>query len=313
MTNPLVSIVIPVYNGSNYLSQAIDSALTQTYKNIEILVVNDGSKDDGATEKVALSYGDKIRYFSKENGGVSSALNLGIKNMKGDYFSWLSHDDMYTPEKIQNQVSMINEDNRDKIQVCDTAFVDADSKPLTRNQKHIKSGSYSNTQMLSEVFSGYNISGCALLIPKSAFDKAGLFNKDIKYMQDMEMWYRMMINGIGFYVSDKGGVLSRVHSQQTTVTGKNLGVADQKIVGTFMVENLNGMFNGNENLLKKYMYLCYRNNSIAAGNYAVKLLKENKQLSLLEFLKAYEIKLYGQIRPLLVKAYYKVFFRIKVK
>ena len=75
---PKVSIVIPVYNGANYLGEAIDSALEQTYENIEIIVVNDGSTDDGATREIALSYGDRIRYFEKENGGVSSALNLGI-------------------------------------------------------------------------------------------------------------------------------------------------------------------------------------------------------------------------------------------
>ena len=63
--NPLVSIIIPVYNGSEYLAQAINSALNQTYKKVEILVVNDGSNDGGATEKIALSYGDKIRYFYK--------------------------------------------------------------------------------------------------------------------------------------------------------------------------------------------------------------------------------------------------------
>ena len=83
--NPKVSIVIPVFNGSNYLKEAIDSALAQTYKNIEIIVVNDGSDDKGETEKIAKSYGSKIKYFKKENGGVATALNFGIKKMTGKY------------------------------------------------------------------------------------------------------------------------------------------------------------------------------------------------------------------------------------
>lgn len=97
---PKVSIVIPVYNGANYLREAIESALDQTYPNIEVIVVNDGSSDDGATEQVAFSFGNRIRYFSKENGGVASALNAGIRLMSGEYLSWLSHDDVYYSCKV---------------------------------------------------------------------------------------------------------------------------------------------------------------------------------------------------------------------
>ncbi|QQS18926.1 glycosyltransferase family 2 protein [Candidatus Saccharibacteria bacterium] len=100
---PKVSIVIPVYNGSNYLREAIDSALAQTYKNVETIVVNDGSTDGGATEKIAKSYGSKIRYYNKENGGVASTLNFGTQKMTGEYFSWLSHDDLYEKERLKSK------------------------------------------------------------------------------------------------------------------------------------------------------------------------------------------------------------------
>ena len=106
---PKVSIVIPAYNAANYLAQAIDSALSQTYNNVEIVVVNDGSKDDGETERIAKMYGDRIVYISKENGGSSSALNCGIRAMSGEWFSWLSHDDLYYPNKIEDQITLIND------------------------------------------------------------------------------------------------------------------------------------------------------------------------------------------------------------
>src|SRR5512138_2643726 len=105
---PLVSIIMPVYNGSNYLKLAIDSALAQTYNNIEIIVINDGSNDNGSTEAIAKSYGDKITYLSKENGGVATALNLGIKHSRGEYVSWLSHDDMYFENKIERQMACLS-------------------------------------------------------------------------------------------------------------------------------------------------------------------------------------------------------------
>ncbi len=106
---PKVTIVIPVYNGEKYVKFAIDSAINQTYKNLEVLVVDDGSTD--ATEKIAKSYGDKIRYIKKKNGGVSSALNLAIKKMTGEYFSWLSHDDVYEPNKVECEINYLKKNN----------------------------------------------------------------------------------------------------------------------------------------------------------------------------------------------------------
>ena len=107
-TGPTVSVVIPVYNGSNYVGQAIESILAQTYQNREIIVVNDGSTDQGATRHVVLSYGNQVRYIEKENGGVSSALNCGIQAMQGEYFAWLSHDDLFCKEKLSNQMEFLH-------------------------------------------------------------------------------------------------------------------------------------------------------------------------------------------------------------
>ena len=107
MYTPKVSIVIPAYNAANYLAEAIDSALTQTYPNIEVIVVNDGSMDDGKTSIVASKYGGRICYFEKPNGGSSSALNKGIQEMTGEWFSWLSHDDLYYQIKYKSKLSFL--------------------------------------------------------------------------------------------------------------------------------------------------------------------------------------------------------------
>lgn len=187
--NPKVSIIIPVYNGSSYLSDAIDSALTQTYKNIEIIIVNDGSNDKGATEKIIKSYGDKIRYFKKENGGVSTALNFGIKKMTGGYFSWLSHDDIYYPEKIEKQIKFLRKQkDKNVVLFTDYEYIDESGKYL---EKIIIKDRISTVNG-KIVFLRKLINGLTLLVPKVVFETEGLFESDKKYTQDYSMWYRLL-------------------------------------------------------------------------------------------------------------------------
>ena len=223
--NPLVSIIIPVYNGENYLNSAINSALSQNYKNCEIIVINDGSKDN--TEKIALSYGDTIRYFAKENGGVSTALNMGIQNMKGEYFSWLSHDDIYYPHKIECQINALKdigdmtriswgdydtlvEGSEIKENVMEGSVIERSVIKGSVIEGSVIEGSVikRTAQVYSTNFSQYDhadllchsifpviksyIAGCTLLIHKSHFERVGVFREDLRYTQDYELWFRML-------------------------------------------------------------------------------------------------------------------------
>jgi glycosyltransferase involved in cell wall biosynthesis len=115
MPGPKVSIIVPVYTGASYICDAIDNALAQTWSDIEIVVVNDGSRDDGATEAIALSFRERIRYLrTKPNGGVAFARNAGVAAMTGEVFCWCGHDDTHLPEKTAAAVREESESRRNR-------------------------------------------------------------------------------------------------------------------------------------------------------------------------------------------------------
>jgi len=210
--NPLVSIIIPVYNGSNFVCEAIDSALAQTYENCEIIVVNDGSTDD--TEQACLSYGDKIRYYSKENGGVATALNLAISKMHGDYFSWLSHDDIYYPNKVGLQIEALKScGEMSRITFGDYANLDQETGVITLRKLD---SMYSKEQLNDSVFSVLkgHVGGCSLLIHKSHFERVGVFNESQRYTNDYDLWFRIMRNQECLYINHPL-FISRVHKRQS--------------------------------------------------------------------------------------------------
>jgi len=208
LVTPKVSIVIPVYNGANFLRESIDSALGQTYPNTEVIVVNDGSRDGGETEAIALSYKDSIRYFSKPNGGVGSALNLAIENMAGDYFSWLSHDDLYTPDKVQLEVSALAAGGNAIAYSDYSIFTD---NPLVDVPRKLGQVPRENFRYWLTVESGLH--GCSLLIPRRAFDVIGRFDEALKTTQDMDLWFKMA-REYAFIHVPKVLVKSRCHDAQ---------------------------------------------------------------------------------------------------
>lgn len=313
---PLVSIIIPVYNGSNFVREAIDSALGQTYENKEIIVVNDGSCDEGATEEIVLSYKDKIRYIYKENGGVSSAINLGIENMRGEYFSWLSHDDLYLPRKIELQVTSLNEyEKKDCLVLCGSQTVNAEGKVLHGPKKRdgIEEGFNEWHVALNSMLMYGSYNGCALLIPKTAFEKSGGFDETLRYCQDALMWAKIFLNKFDLIYVSELGVSNRVHGGQLTQRGRSVFHRDSEKISQYLAPELASQGEYAKKLLYSY---AYHNAVLANGTVVKNCLKEAKNKALFGLISRIKIKfagLYGKIRPFIRKTYYKLFVKVKTQ
>lgn len=210
MHNKIVSIVIPVYNGYDFLREAIDSALAQTYPYKEIIVINDGSNDQGLTEGVALSYGDRIRYYSKPNGGVASALNLAIEKMSGEYFSWLSHDDLYTPDKVAREMAAVTAMGRGDVIIYSNYAVFTDEPEIAQV---VRLPGVSPSIFRYWITIENQLHGCTLLIPRRAFEQIGLFNVDLRTTQDYDLWFRFAAS-FKFIHIPEAMVKARSHAEQ---------------------------------------------------------------------------------------------------
>lgn len=216
MSLPLVSVIMPVYNGAEYLGRAIDSALAQTYSNLEIIVIDDGSDDGGKTAAVISAYGNKIKALHKENGGVSSALNLGVSHMKGEYFVWLSHDDILLPNLVECQIDVLLKNNLDDgntVVSCQVGLIDAAGKALYRPYKPLL-GEKNGAEIYRLLLSGANICYCTMLIPKKAMEKVPPFNTGYRYVQDKMYWKSLAKSGCRFYFYEEKLALLRTYKGQ---------------------------------------------------------------------------------------------------
>lgn len=282
LIDPKVSIIIPVYNGKNFLKQAIDTAVGQTYKNIEILVVNDGSNDGGATEKIALSYGDKVKYICKENGGVSSALNMGIREMTGEYFSWLSHDDLYSVTKVADAIDLLY--SKRMLGTACVAytggyFISAGGGRISPFKTFFESDKmYSGVEVINVMTQKGTLNGCCMLIPKKVFEKVGVFNEDLRYSQDSLMWYQMFLAGCCLVSDNKPNVMNRWHDAQVTKTRRDLYEKDALYIAEMLVDPLMAL-DSNHRLFYQYLKRSTKSGCHNMVHYLIGHAKENNIFS----------------------------------
>lgn len=186
---PKVSVIIPTYNHQRYIQESVGSALDQTYPNLEVLVVDDGSTDQTLEVLVKNAYLPRILYIYKPNGGTSSALNTGIARATGEYISWLSADDVFRPEKIAKQVAKM--ESEPSLSLIYSSFAVSDA--LGKIQYDIHSQYYEDKkEMIIKLAEGCFINGSTVMMRKAALEKVGGFDESLPQAHDYDLWLRLI-------------------------------------------------------------------------------------------------------------------------
>lgn len=212
---PLVSVIIPSYNQAEFLPETLDSIIAQTYDNWETIVVNDGSTDN--TEEVMAAYAaidGRIRVFSKPNGGISSALNEGIRQARGDFFCWLSSDDLFYPQKLASQVRTFESLGPEYAMVYGSIDILNDKTKCIENQAFFKP--LTPGAEFPEGFMFDFIDGCSIMIRMTAMREIDGFNPYYRHSQDFELWVRLASRGYRFHLLDEKVTIRRVHEAQSS-------------------------------------------------------------------------------------------------
>ena len=177
---PKISIILPTYNGSKYIRKSIDSCLNQTYKNLELIIVDDGSSDK--TPEIIKSYKDiRIKYIRhKKNKGLPFALNTGFANATGEYLTWTSDDNQYLPEAIEKMLSYLNSDKK-----IDFVYANYFNHILETDKKLLVEMKDSN-DLIRE-----NIVGPCFLYSRIVYKNIGDYNTKYFLVEDYEYWIRV--------------------------------------------------------------------------------------------------------------------------
>jgi len=208
-----VSVIIPVYNSGQFLQESIESVLNQTYANIEIIAVNDGSTDNSLD--ILKQYSDRILIISQKNQGLASALNAGMKAMTGKWFKWFSPDDLLHPDAIYLLVNEIKTRLEPTIVYSNWEIIDEHGNYL-KTFKESNFNHLDNLDFFIRLLDEQQINVNTSLIPISLF-KQGCQFRNLEYMTlvDYDFFLRSAIKyKVNFYLISKALLSYRIHSDQ---------------------------------------------------------------------------------------------------
>lgn len=215
MDKPLVSVVIPVYNGQAHLARAVDGALAQTWTNLEVICVNDGSTDRSA--EVLAGYGSRLTIVEQENQGVAGARNAGIQQAAGRFVAFLDQDDWWLPEKIARQIELFSTDDRMGLVHTDVAHWDDAAGEFTgpldpgAEPQRLVGDCFDRLLLDNQIYNS------SVVVRASVLESAGPCDTRIRgnSIQDYDLWLRIARQARFGFV-DEPLTVFRVHAGQGT-------------------------------------------------------------------------------------------------
>jgi glycosyltransferase involved in cell wall biosynthesis len=204
---PLISVVIPVYNGEKTIKETIESVLNQTFSDFELIVINDGSQDS-TLEIVSGIQDPRLKVFSFTNAGLSASRNRGVSQATGEYISFLDADDLWTPDKLESQLKALQANPQAAVAYSWTDYIDESNQFLRQGGRITVNGNiYANLLMTDLLENGSNP-----LICKQTLAEVGGFDESLKAAEDWDMWLRIAAR-YHFVVVPSPQILYRQSSQ----------------------------------------------------------------------------------------------------
>ncbi|MFO7826272.1 MAG: glycosyltransferase [Cyclobacterium sp.] len=225
---PLVSIIIPVYNKALFIRETLDSALKQTYPQIEIITVNDGSTDDSLRilKEYAVQFPDRIKLVDSENQGVSAATNLGIQAAKGEYIQFLDADDILSRDKIEQQLNLLEGNGYEVMSSCEWKNFKKSVEETSLIPYKIFRDFDSGLEVLLRFWNHQEMMAISSwLTHRHLIEKAGPWNESLIINQDGEFFCRVLAHASQVLYEPKGKVFYRQPGQENVSQQKSTKAA----------------------------------------------------------------------------------------
>lgn len=191
--SPRVSITIPTYNCARFLGEAICSALSQTYTDYEIVVVDDGSTDD--TREVLAEFGDRIRYIYQPNGGLSSARNVAVSQAQGEFIAYLDADDLWYPHRLEVGVAFLDAHKECGLVHSDWTMIDEADRVIKQRVNEDSRRPFPQGHCALDLLRRSHIQVPTVLERRECFERVGTFDVRLKTAQDYLHWIRIVMDG----------------------------------------------------------------------------------------------------------------------